>query len=62
MNQSGQTILRIIAEKIDMLRFEGIEVRFQWVSAHEGIENNELADQTAKHAIDLRSIMNRKNR
>ena len=62
MNQSGQTILRIIAEKIDMLRSEGIEVRLQWVSAHEGIEGNELADQAAKHATGLRSVMNRKGR
>ena len=29
MNQSKQIILRIIVEKIDMLKFEKIEVRFQ---------------------------------
>ena len=62
MNQSGQTILRIIAEKIEMLRSEGIEVRLQWVPAHEGIEGNELADQAAKHATGLRSVMNSKGR
>ena len=61
MNQSKQINFRIIVEKIDMLRFEKIEIRFQWVFAHENIENNELTNQTIKHVIDLKSIMNKKN-
>ena len=62
MNQSKQIIFRIIVEKIDMLRFEKIEIRFQWVFVHENIENNELTNHAIKHVIDLRSIMNKKNR
>ena len=60
--QSRQALLRDIVEKIDMLRTEGIEIRLQWVPAHEGIEGNELADQAAKQATGLKTVRRRNGR
>ena len=60
--QSGQALLKDIVDKINMLRDEGIEIRLQWVPAHEGIQGNELADGAAKQATGLRTVRKRNGR
>jgi len=52
--QSGQGILRILAIKMDLLRWSGIDVRVHWIPAHIGVPGNEMADRAAKQATGWR--------
>ncbi len=52
--QSGQGILRVIAIKLDLLRWRGIEVKVHWIPAHIGVPGNEMADKAAKQATGWR--------
>jgi len=52
--QSGQGILRILAIKMNLLRWSGIDVRVHWIPAHIGVPGNEMADRAAKQATGWR--------
>ncbi|KAK0369062.1 zinc knuckle [Colletotrichum limetticola] len=52
--KSGAYLLKIIAEKTQALREQGLEVELRWVPAHIGIQGNEAADIAAKEATGWR--------
>ncbi|KAK8123267.1 hypothetical protein PG999_003185 [Apiospora kogelbergensis] len=50
--QSGQWLLRQIAEQLKALQQQGINVNIHWIPAHTGVPGNEAADQLAKLAAE----------
>ncbi|KAI3534406.1 zinc knuckle [Colletotrichum abscissum] len=52
--KSGAYLLKIIAEKTQALREQGLEVELRWVPAHIGIQGNEAAGIAAKEATGWR--------
>ncbi|WQF90359.1 Putative reverse transcriptase domain, ribonuclease H domain, ribonuclease H-like superfamily [Colletotrichum destructivum] len=48
--KSGSYLLKIIADKTQALREQGLNVELRWVPAHTGIQGNEAADAAAKEA------------
>ncbi|KDN71119.1 putative zinc knuckle, partial [Colletotrichum sublineola] len=48
--KSGAYLLKIIADKTQALREQGLDVEIRWVPAHIGIQGNEAADVAAKEA------------
>ncbi|OHW97033.1 reverse transcriptase [Colletotrichum incanum] len=52
--KSGAYLLKIIADKTQALREQGLDVELRWVPAHIGIQGNEAADAAAKEATGWR--------
>lgn len=52
--KSGAYLLKMIAEKTQALREQGLKVELRWVPAHIGIQGNEAADIAAKEATGWR--------
>jgi ribonuclease HI len=53
-NRSGQHLVYGVRARVQGATRQGIQVKFQWVPAHIGIEGNEKADQLAKQATGWR--------
>ncbi|ODM16193.1 hypothetical protein SI65_08192 [Aspergillus cristatus] len=49
---SGQYILRYIARVVNALREQGWEPHLQWIPSHEGVYDNEQADELARQTAD----------
>jgi ribonuclease HI len=49
---TAQNLLKSIYDAVDELTAKGVQVKFQWVPAHKGIEGNEKADKAAKLAAN----------
>ena len=53
--QSGQYVLRQIAEQITALKRRQLHIHIHWIPAHTGVEGNEKADALAKAAAERRA-------
>ena len=59
---SGQYIIRKIIEALTAASTHGLYVEFHWITAHQGIEGNELADRLAKEATGWTQTRGRRGR
>ncbi|THC90222.1 hypothetical protein EYZ11_010322 [Aspergillus tanneri] len=58
-SSSGQYILVQIMGLLEYLQRLQVQAEMHWITAHQGIEGNERADQAAKEAIGRRSTQRR---